>query len=597
MTRRITCLFLSLRRHAHRLGVALLLGACLLGKVAYAEEFAYSVQFGIAEQYLPLLRNHLDIVRWQNNSDMNAGQLQRLYRAAPEQIRALLATEGFLDPQIHPRISEASGEWSVAFDIDPGPPVEVATLQLELRGALADGADRAAWEQRLQSHFALKPPQRFRQDDWDSAKKRTLAQLLVDSYPLARIVDSEARLDPATHKADLYVAIDSGPLVTLGDIAVEGLQRVPLQVIQRLTRIERGNRYSQSALLDFQSALQATPYFASVLVDVSPSADAPEFTPIRVKVKEAQMQRVGFGVGYNTNTGARFEVNYQHSNLAERGWILAANTSIETRRQFAEIKLAAPQTAKAYTDSVFLNSERSHIQGVDSQLNKLGVSRERDTGVIKTVQALSYEREWSQVGDTEGSSRKQALVASYGWTRRDLDHPVLPNSGNVIALRLAGAARNISSDTSFVHAVGRVGLYGRLPHDWGYLLLRGEAGQVSAERVAGVPSAWLFRVGGANSVRGYEFQSIGIEQNGAVTGGEVEATGSIEYQHPFAPSWRWAAFVDAGDAARNWQDFSPKRGYGMGVRWLSPVGSIAADLAFGEPVQQWRMHIAIGLAF
>ena len=390
MTRRITCLFLSLRRHAHRPGVALLLGACLLGKVAYAEEFAYSVQFGIAEQYLPLLRNHLDIVRWQNNSDMNAGQLQRLYRAAPEQIRALLATEGFLDPQIRPRISEASGEWSVAFDIDPGPPVEVATLQLELRGALADGADRAAWEQRLQSHFALKPPQRFRQDDWDSAKKRTLAQLLVDSYPLARIVDSEARLDPATHKADLYVAIDSGPLVTLGDIAVEGLQRVPLQVIQRLTRIERGNRYSQSALLDFQSALQATPYFASVLVDVSPSADAPEFTPIRVKVKEAQMQRVGFGVGYNTNAGARFEVNYQHSNLAERGWILAANTSIETRRQFAEIKLAAPQTAKAYTDSVFLNSERSHIQGVDSQLNKLGVSRERDTGVIKTVQALRY---------------------------------------------------------------------------------------------------------------------------------------------------------------------------------------------------------------
>lgn len=598
MTWRIQSLFSHRCRFARLLVLALCLctGMAVSG-VTMAEEFAYSVRFGIADQYQPLLRNHLDIVKWQTNSDMNADQLQRLYRAAPDQIRSLLATEGYLDPQIHSSISEKEGEWEVVYDVDPGVPVEIDSVRLEIRGELAAYSTRDAWQQKLDAHFVLKPGSRFRQDDWDSAKKQALTQLLVDSYPLARIADSEARLDPATHKATLFLAIDSGPLVTLGEIEIEGLQRVPPRVVKRLTRIEPGANYRQSALLDFQSALQATPYFSSVLVDVSPSADKPEMTPIRVKVKEAQMQRLSFGVGYNSNTGARFEVNYQHSNVADRGWILAANTSIETRRQFAEAKLSAPLTNKGYYDSVFANSERSHIQGVDSQLYKTGVSRERDTGAIKTVLGLSYEREWSQVGDTEGSSRKQALVASYGWTRRDLDHPVLPTSGNVISLRVAGAGRNISSDTSFVHSVGRLGLYGRLPNGWGYLLLRGDVGQVWAERVGGVPSAWLFRVGGANSVRGYEYQSIGIEQNGAVTGGEVEATGSLEYQHALAPNWRWAVFADAGDAAHSWQDFAVKRGYGVGVRWLSPVGSIAADVAFGEPVQQWRMHIAIGLAF
>ena len=135
---------------------------------------------------LPLLRNHLDIVRWQNNSDMNAGQLQRLYRAAPGADSRIAGDRRFFDPQIHPRISEASGEWSVAFDIDPGPPVEVATLQLELRGASADGADRAASGTAPAVAFAPQAAAAFSPGRLGQKRqKRTLAQLLVDSYPLA----------------------------------------------------------------------------------------------------------------------------------------------------------------------------------------------------------------------------------------------------------------------------------------------------------------------------------------------------------------------------------------------------------------------------
>lgn len=587
--RAVACLFI---RHALLIGLVVAPAG-----FAGAEEFAYNVTLKIAEPYQHLLRQHLDIVKWQTNPDMNGDQLQRLYRAAPEQIRALLATEGYFEPQIQSSIVEQDGEWDIAFDIDPGAPVLVESFKLELRGPLASATDLPAWRERLEAGLPLRPQQRFRQDEWDETKKRVLTRLLVDSYPLASIADSEARLDPVSRKAELLIVIDSGPLVTFGEIDITGLERVPPQVVQRLARFEPGSPYRQSALLDFQSALQSTPYFSSVLVDVSPMPDQALKTPVRVRVKEAQMQRVGFGVGYNTNTGARFEVNYQHSNVVGRGWIFTANTSIETRRQFVEAKLAAPVTRKNYYDSVFISNERSEVQRVETELAKTGVSRERDTGAIKTVLGLTYEREWSKIGDAADSSRKQALVGSFGWTRRDLDHPVLPTSGNVIAFRVAGAGRNVSSDTTFLHLAGRLGLYWRLPDNAGFLLLRGDTGQVFTERVGGVPSDWLFRVGGANSVRGYEYQSIGVEQDGAIAGGQVAAAGSIEYQRPFAPNWRWAAFVDAGDAARSWQDYSPKRGYGGGVRWLSPVGALAADLAFGEPVQQWRMHIAIGLAF
>lgn len=561
-----------------------------------AQAANYKIQINIDQAYQPLM-SHLDLYKWLQNEDISADQVQRLYRAAPDQIRTLLSTEGFLEPQILAVLDEQDGLPLLRYDISLGPPVLVESVQLELTGPLSQSADAADWHQRMLSHIPLKPESRFRQDDWDDSKKQSLALLLADSYPLAKRLDSEAELDPATHKARLHLVVDSGPLVTLGAIQVEGLERLPEKVVTRLTKIESGAPYRRASLLDFQSALQSTPYFSYVNVDVEPDAQHPELTPVHVKVKEAQRQRVSVGVGYNTNTGARVELNYQHSNVADRGWVFTGNTSIETRRQFAEAKLATPLTAKGYVDSVFTSNESTLVQNVDSQIYKFGVGRERDIGAIKTLLSLTFERESEQVGDDVDAQGKQALVLGYNWARRDLDNPVLPNRGNVVSLRLAGAARNVVSDTSFVHAFGRLALYTPMPWRSGFLQLRCEAGQVFTERVELVPSDWLFRIGGSNSVRGYDYQSIGVDKNGAVVGGEITASGSVEYQHAFAPSWRWAAFVDAGDATTSWQHFSVQRGYGLGVRWLSPVGSIAGDIAFGEPAQQWRLHASIGLAF
>lgn len=580
----------------------LLLWAALLGwpAIAFAAEPAavrYQVTIQAAEALAGLLTRHLDIVRLQDQPELAEDQFQRLVRQTDRQARDLLATEGYLSPRLESRIDRQGAVWQVTLTVEAGEPVQVVSRTLHLQGALALAVDREDWLQQLERAWQLRQGERFRQEGWDDSKKQLLNRLLSDGYPLAKLVASEAQLDPVTQQARLQVTLDSGPLVTLGGVQVEGLHQLPASLVKRLVRIKPGTPYRQSLLLDVQASLQATPYFSSVLLDVAPDPDQPLETPIRVKVREAPLQRVGFGVGYNTNAGARYEVNYHHANIGGHGWQFQAESSIETRRQFASTRLTAPMTAKGYTDSVFISSERSRIQGLDTRLRAIGTSRERDTGMIKTISGLSYEREWSRAGDDSERARKQALVASFGWTRRDLDHPVLPTSGNVVALRAAAAGRNLSSDTSFLHLTARMALYGRLPANSGFIILRSEAGNVFTERVSGVPSAWLFRAGGAQSIRGHEYQSIGVDQNGAVIGGAVYATAGAEYQYPLTDHWRWAWFVDAGDATSSWQEFALKRGYGSGVRWLSPVGSIAFDLAFGEPEQRWHVHLAIGLAF
>jgi translocation and assembly module TamA len=116
-----------------------------------------------------------------------------------------------------------------------------------------------------------------------------------------------------------------------------------------------------------------------------------------------------------------------------------------------------------------------------------------------------------------------------------------------------------------------------------------------------VPYTLLFRAGGDDSVRGYSYQSLGPSNvRGTAQGGKVMATSSVELATPFVrrkPAWMGAVFFDAGNAAANWKEFELARGYGVGVRWNSPLGPLRIDLAYGEKVRRARLHFSVGLTF
>src|SRR5207248_4766121 len=83
------------------------------------------------------------------------------------------------------------------------------------------------------------------------------------------------------------------------------------------------------------------------------------------------------------------------------------------------------------------------------------------------------------------------------------------------------------------------------------LLLRGQAGRVIAENRQGIPSTFLFRTGGDQTVRGYAFESLGVHQGQAIVGGRHLFVASTEYTHWVSDNWGVAGFVDAGQA---WDD-------------------------------------------
>ena len=63
------------------------------------------------------------------------------------------------------------------------------------------------------------------------------------------------------------------------------------------------------------------------------------------------------------------------------------------------------------------------------------------------------------------------------------------------------------------------------------------------------------------------------------------------------PSVQWAAFLDGGRAADSVADLKPALGYGLGLRWRSPVGPLKVDWAWGEERGRGRLHLSLGVNF
>jgi outer membrane protein assembly factor BamA len=133
-----------------------------------------------------------------------------------------------------------------------------------------------------------------------------------------------------------------------------------------------------------------------------------------------------------------------------------------------------------------------------------------------------------------------------------------------------------------------------------------QSGQVGVD----VPSYLQYFMGGANSIRGYEFDALGKELFG-----KNQMIVTVEYQYLVTairpiPIWKWAiaaglevaAFTDTGiawetaselevDDAFAWDRF--KTGFGVGLRFLVPsVDVIRVDVAVGED-GNFHFHFAV----
>lgn len=588
-----------------------------------------------------LLQSNLDLARFQPEDGVSRGELRRLVAAVPEQARSLLDAEGYFAAQVRILVKEsvagaadhvpqaasqddaaaaragdtagAAGadtaernDVTVTVRIEPGPRTHVSRVQFVFEGALdqrlSEGdAVAQALVAQLDAKWSLPSGEVFRQSDWASAKTDTLARLRADTYPLASWSGTSATVDAEAHTASLFLVADSGPAFAFGPIQVEGLTRQPASAIVNLAPFKPGGPYRERQLLDWQERIQKLGMFESVFVSPALDASQPEATPLVVQVRELPLQSATAGIGISSDNGPRLSLEHLHRNVFGQDWQAKTKVQLGARLQDAQLDLTSHPWAGHKRGLVSVQTT-----GLTDSDNAVTHSQRLRVGQLREGERLErsdyVELQHASVRSATDVlvSNATAVSATTQWAFRDVDNRLLPTRGTATMVQLTGGRTYsaLDKDGFFGRAHSRMTAYLPLPLAW-QMTARGEVGQVLANESVSVPDTLLFRAGGDDSVRGYAYRSLGVEIAGVTTGARSVATASLELAHGLpvgVPGLQGAIFADVGDAADRFSKMSAKRGYGMGVRWRSPVGPFRLDVAYGEAVQQWRLHFSVGVS-
>lgn len=584
--------------------------------IAEAGTASFAVEVRAPDTVRDTLERHLELQRFRKLPDLHANELQRLLGAADANARDLLGTLGYFAPTITVELTETPGSKeaprTVVVTVQPGPQTRIASAEVDFADNAAGDDTRGSLrqQQRVVRDWSLTPGAPFTQSAWDAAKTGGLRQLQARRHPAARIANSRAEIDADEHQAKLSVTYDTGPAYRFGPLRVEGHERYDPDGARRLARLPTGAIYDEAEMLDAQLRLASSGYYDAVFLTLdTEEGTAPAAAPVVARVREAPLQKLVFGPGFSTDSGARLSLEHLHNKLPGIGWRAVSKLSLDRETKLADTEWTALPDENGWRWFAGGQVKREETGDYDVNSGRLRSGRSKSTRHIDRNYFLQYDYAHSQGAKAPPSG--SAVTINYGWTGRYFNSTTAPTRGHGVAVELGLGTTLRPERDPFVRTLVRWQNFvpaGRVEDDAGVsrtarVSLRAEGGAVLAREGAQIPVTQLFLTGGDTTVRGYGYRSIGARtDNGQLYGGRYLAVGSVEWQRPIVyrgvmTDWESTLFIDAGAVADRVGDLSPRVGVGAGVRWRSPVGPLQADLAYGAKTKEVRLHLRLGFSF
>ena len=519
-------------------------------------------------------------------------RVRRLYRRADTEIRQALEVYGYYAPTIEKTLGRAGNCWQAQFTIDRGPRVRIRSLKVSVSGPGADDLHLSGKD--AQPEF--KVGDGLNQRAYDAYKLSLASLARRHGYFDGRFAHSTIDVHPDKLAADIRIDYDSGRRYRFGPVEFEQTVVEP-ELAARFIEFAEGEPYDADQINDLYTALLASGYFQGVEVRTTPRPGPEPDVLVTVALTPAKSRTWTTGVGYATDTGAKFRLDYRNQRLNDRGHQFEFNSQVSEVLGGGAVSSRLPDGRRR--DEWFsINMGYKYENPEDSRSDeyRLGLQQtRRRPGDWRETRFIDYIHEDYRVGDERGTSN--LIVPGISWAEQPLLLTGRPRRGNRLNLRLSGTDEWLGSDTAFV----QVETGGKLILPLGAnarLLTRLEAGWTIKDDFSDLPFSVRYFAGGDGSVRGYDYKALGpTDVDGNVIGGANKLVGSLEFDAQVYGNWSAAVFVDSGNAFNSFSDMSLKTSVGGGIRWYSPLGPVRFDV--GVPLDRdapdsWRIHISLG---
>lgn len=435
--------------------------------------------------------------------------------------------------------------------------------------------------------------------------------------------------NPKTQKADVIFRIETGQKYRIGKINVKGNDPTFDKVVRRELQVNEGDVYRGGRLQVSRARVMRLGYFESVDI-TTPKGVGSDVLDVNIQVKERPTGSFSLGLGFSNLESFVLTGSISKNNFLGLGYIMSASINWSRIRQQFQLQFYDPY----FLDSRWTmrvnayNVNQSFIAGLDEYQRggSIEVGRYVDLkDEMRVAASYTFEdvglnsldtyRQQLLGGDLYRNGLTSTVGVSFMMDKRN--NRVRATKGTYLSVtaNLSGGMRLSDEKVlnlfggrfKFWELRGNFRMYQPLiwpDKDWLVFRLNSTLGAVRSTDGRVIPFIHRFRAGGINSVRGYQWFSLGpvirglgsddpvaIDSSLAV-GGTQTWINNIELESPVVRAAGISAvvFFDAGNAFGDpWgrgmiNPLQLRFAVGAGVRWLSPIGPLRFE--YGVPIKR-----------
>lgn len=532
-----------------------------------------------------------------------------IYSAPKNTLNALQAL-GYYQATINTVVEESPKKLTLFIKLDK--PTLINNIIINITGE----AESDAAFIDLISNISIKQGDILHHGKYETIKSSILSLALQRGYFNGKLQQSNITITNSYQSANINIHYESGPRYKFGKVHFSDFTIEPT-LLSSLIPFTEGDFYTTTVFHELQQQLQSTQYFGNVYVAHSESkSDKVQdlyTVPLDVKLTPAKRHLFDLGIGYATDTLFRLSASWRTPLINKYGHF--QETKIEysflnpTGNFIYNIPLSHPTEDILQFKMTAENDEYgdSTTKFYSVQVGRMLSQNNWNRQLYARFHQESWQYSLDDITPNIDWSLKDSVkyfIPGITWSRTIRSGSSLdPSNGFRQVYNIEGAHLSAGSDNSFFRVHGR----------WNYittlatnhrLVSRAELGAIYIDRDAELAPSLRFYAGGDQSIRGFAYQSIGStiptssdpdKPEELVVGGTRLMVASIEYQYYLSEKWRMALFSDGGSVT-NKGEFEPVYSIGSGLHYLSPVGAVKLDFAYGidDDDKNWRIHINIG---
>lgn len=426
----------------------------------------------------------------------------------------------------------------------------------------------------------------------------------------ATVADQKITANHLQARLDAQLRLAPGPRLRFGQMTVTGDTRVREEAIRRIAGFPAGEEFHPDLIAKSATRLRRTGTFSSVVLREADQPNPDGTLDYTAVVEDLPPRRLTFGAEISSSDGLELSGSWMHRNLfgaAEKLRIEARLSGIGSSNDIdgrVAVRLDNPAALRP-DDLIFYLAEAEQLDEEHYKATRIfgaaGVRRTfSDTFFAEAALGASSilaedvfgQRRFKYIAGrlrAEYDGRDSRVNPASGYFLQGDATPFIGVGGSKSGLQIKADARAYWG----LGAGDRIVLAGRL-----------QMGSVVGPSLSEISPTLLFFSGGAGTVRGHEFQSLGVPVGGGTAGGRSFAALSGEVRGKVTDTISLVGFYDIGfvDADSFVSGSSARHaGAGIGLRYdVAGIGPIRLDLAYpvdGGTEDGLQFYIGIGQAF